>query len=96
MLANGTDPALRQVLDTWLADPSDNSTTVSVSDIRCTSGSRAVLDADLLLASVPLLDVMPVGRAVLQAGVWKVARSTFCARVAISDPDFASRGACAR
>jgi hypothetical protein len=96
VLADGSDPALRQLLDTWLADPADNSTTVSVSDIRCTSNSRARLDADLLLASTPLLDVMPVGKAVRRAGAWKVARSTFCARLTISDPSLASRGACAR
>lgn len=96
VLAGGSDPALRQALDTWLSDPADNATTVSVSDIRCPSRSRATVDADLLLASTPLLDVLPQGKAVRQAGVWKVARSTFCARLTISDPSLASRGACAR
>jgi hypothetical protein len=39
--------------------------------------------------------LLPRGKAVLQNGVWKVARSTFCARVIVENPDLASRGACA-
>ena len=95
-LTGRSDSALHQILDSWLADPADNSTTVSVTDIECTSRTRATLDADLFLASTPLPDVLPLGKAVRQGGVWKVARSTFCARLTVSDPSLASRGPCAR
>ncbi len=39
---------------------------------------------------------MPWARPFVEAGVWKVAKSTFCARMIIENPSLASRGACAR
>jgi hypothetical protein len=95
-LADGNDPALRATLTEWLADPTDNSSTVTVTHIRCPTRTRAALRTELQLSATPLAEVLPRGRAVLQDGVWKVARSTFCARLTLSNPDFASPGsACA-
>lgn len=96
VLAGGERVGLRAVLDAWLADPSESQSSVNVTGIRCQTPTRAVLDADLLLATTELTEVLPPGRAVRQDGVWKVARSTFCARVTTSDPRFAAEGACAR
>jgi hypothetical protein len=96
-LADGDDPALRSALAEWLADPTDNSSTVTVRHIRCPSRTRATMDLELQLASTPLPKVLPRGIAVREDGVWKVARSTFCTRLATSNPDFAAPGnACAQ
>jgi len=94
---DGADrPAVRALLDTWLASPIGASTTVTVNDVRCRSASRAGVDADLVLAGVPLPEVMPTGRAVRENGTWKVATSTFCTRMILEDPALADAGVCAR
>ncbi len=95
-LDRGDEPAVRALLDTWLASPTGTSSTVTVADVRCTSRSRAVVDADLNLAGTPLPEVLPAGRAVLRDGTWKVATATFCTRMILEDPALATSGVCAR
>jgi hypothetical protein len=94
-LADSTDPRLRAILDAWLLDTRGGNATATVDRIRCTRANRAIVDYDLILAGNPLPGVLPLGRAVRQQGVWKVAKSTFCARVILEDPSLASVGACA-
>lgn len=97
LLVGGDDPALRAVLGEWVAAGSaGGSSSVVVVTVRCPSPRRAVVDADLVLAGVPLPDVLPPGRAVRDAGLWKVSRDTFCTRMALEDPSVASSGACRR
>ena len=50
----------------------------------------------VVLAGEDLPEVLPPGRARRQDGVWKVANSTFCARMVLEDPALADRGVCAR
>ena len=95
-LAGGDDPALRAILDTWLAVPETSSTSMTVNGVECPRRNRAVVDADLILAGVPLPDVLPPGRAVRENGVWKVGMSTFCYRMVLEDPALADAGVCAR
>ena len=95
-LDRGDEPAVRALLDTWLASPTGNTSTVTVADVRCPSRTRAVVDADLNLAGTPLPDVLPAGRAVLRNGTWKVATATFCTRMILEDPSLATTGVCAR
>ena len=94
-IADSTDPGLRSILDAWLRDTRGGNATATVNHIRCTRADRAKVDYDLILAGNPLPGVLPVGRAVRQEGVWKVAKSTFCARVILENPSLATRGACA-
>jgi hypothetical protein len=95
-LADSTDPALRSVLDAWLLDTRGGKATATVNRIRCTAKDRATVAYDLILAGNKMPGVLPKGRAVLQQGVWKVARSTFCARMILENPSLATTGACAR
>jgi hypothetical protein len=95
-LVHGEDPAIRQLLDAWLADPANANTNLAVRRVKCAGARRAVVETALELAGEDLPEVLPRGRAVLDGGVWKVARSTFCARLILSDPATASHGACAR
>jgi hypothetical protein len=94
-IADSTDPRLRAILDAWLLDTRGGNATATVDHIRCTRANRAVVDYDLILAGNPLPGVLPVGRAVRQQGIWKVAKSTFCARVILESPSLATTGACA-
>jgi hypothetical protein len=94
-LAGSDDPGLRAILQSWLRDSAGRNSTDTVSHIRCTRADRAVMNVELVLASIPLPEVLPKGTAVRQQGVWKVSRSTFCARMILENPALASRGACA-
>jgi len=93
-IADGSDPALRSVLQSWLLDPTGRESTATVDRVRCTRADRAVVKVDLVLAGNPFHDVLPLGRAVRQDGVWKVAKSTFCARMILENPALATTGAC--
>ncbi|MFM8304375.1 MAG: hypothetical protein ACKOA9_08785, partial [Actinomycetota bacterium] len=95
-LDRGDDPAVRALLDGWLASPTGASSTVTVTTVRCTGRNRAAVDAELVLAGTPLPRVLPEGGAVRRGGTWKVATATFCTRMILEDPDLASGGACAR
>lgn len=95
-LVGGDDPAVRRLLDAWLADTANLSTNLSVQGVSCTGPRRAAVDTTLELAGVQLPKVIPKGRALLDGGTWKVATSTFCRRIILSDPESASMGACAR
>jgi hypothetical protein len=94
-LDRGDDPAVRALLDQWLASPISASSTVSALSARCPSRNRAVVDGVLVLAGVSLPEVLPPGRAVRRAGTWKVALSTFCTRMVLEDPSLADAGLCA-
>jgi hypothetical protein len=94
-VADGEEPALRSILASWLQDPIGKQSTVTVDQVRCSKSDRATAQLELVLAGNPFHDVLPLGRAVRQDGVWKVAKSTFCARMILENPTFASRGACA-
>lgn len=95
-LDRGDDPAVRALLEQWLASPVSANSTVSAQAVRCPSRNRAVVDADLVLAGQVLPGVLPEGRAVRRAGTWKVATATFCTRMILEDPALASAGVCAR
>ena len=95
-LADGDDPAVRALLDTWLADPAGTASTVTVNEVRCRTRARAVVDADLNLAGNPFPGVLPRGRAELDGGTWKVATRTFCLRMILEYPALATAGVCAR
>jgi hypothetical protein len=95
-LSRGDDPAVRAVLDTWLASPERSTSTITVNGIECRGRSRAVVDADLNLAGVPLPDVLASAKAVREDATWKVATSTFCFRMVLEDPSLATAGPCAR
>jgi hypothetical protein len=94
-LAGSNDPGLRAILESWLLDPAGRNATDTVSRIRCTRPDRAVMNVELVLASIPLPEVLPKGTAVRQQGVWKVSKATFCARMILENPTLATRGACA-
>jgi hypothetical protein len=94
LVADGNDPGLKSILQTWLQEPAGKQSTVTVDQVRCTGSNRAKVDLELVLAGNPFHDVLPVGRAVRQSGVWKVAKSTFCARVILENPSLATTGAC--
>ena len=93
-VADGESPALRSILATWLRDPGGKQSTITVDQIRCTRSNRATAELELVLAGNPFHDVLPLGRAVRQDGTWKVARSTFCARMILENPALATSGAC--
>ena len=93
-IADGANPALRSVLQAWLLDPTGRESTATVDRVRCTRANRAVVKLDLVLAGNPFHDVLPLGKAVRQDGVWKVAKSTFCARMILENPSLATTGAC--
>lgn len=93
-LADGDDPSLRSLLDTWLRDPAGRQSTVTVDHVRCTRANRAAVKLDLVLAGNPFHEALPIGKAVRQDGVWKVAKSTFCARLILENPTLATAGAC--
>jgi hypothetical protein len=93
-LAGSDDPGVRAILESWLLDPTGRNATDTVSHIRCTRADRAVMNVELVLASIPLPEVLPKGTAVRQQGVWKVSKATFCARMILENPTLATRGAC--
>ncbi len=95
-LDRGDEPAVRALLDTWLASPTGTSSTITVADVRCTPRRRALVNADLNLAGTPLPHVLPAGRARLRDGTWKVGFGTFCTRMILEDPSLAQAGVCAR
>ncbi len=95
-LDRGDEPAVRTLVEQWLASPVSASTTVSALDIRCIARNRAVVDGVLVLAGEDLPEVLPPGRAVRRAGTWKVTVPTFCTRMILEDPALADRGICAR
>jgi len=94
-LAESADPGLRSILDGWLLDTRGGNATTTVNHIRCTGARQATVAYDLILAGNKMPGVLPRGRAVLQQGVWKVAKSTFCARMILENPSLATTGACA-
>ena len=67
---------------------------MTVDHVRCTRANRAAVKLDLVLAGNPFHEVLPIGKAVRQDGVWKVAKSTFCARLILENPTLATAGAC--
>lgn len=95
-LARGDEPAVRSVLDAWLASPVGSSSTMLVNGVRCPTRDRAVVDADLVLAGTHLTEAVPPGRAVRDGTTWKVATSTFCLRMVLENPALADGGVCAR
>lgn len=95
-LQGGDRAALRALLDRWLADPVGQSSSITVTGVRCPSRTRAVATTELLLAGTTLPAVIPEGRAVREDGTWKVARTTFCRRMVLEDPTLARAGPCAR
>lgn len=94
-LDGGDDPALRAVLDAWLADPGARSTSLTADHVRCHGRTRASATTELVLSGTPMAAALPRGDAVLVDGTWKVARRTFCARMILENPALASSGACA-
>ena len=93
-VAGGDEPGLRSILATWLQQPDGKQSTVTVDQVRCTRANRATADLELVLAGTPFHNVLPVGKAVRQDGVWKVAKATFCARMILENPALATTGAC--
>jgi hypothetical protein len=85
------EAAVAALLERSVTDPAGANVTVSVVRVRCPRPDRAVVDADLVLAGVPLAEVLPEGRAVRRAGTWKVATATFCDRMTLEDPGLAGR-----
>jgi len=95
-LDRSDEPAVRALMEQWLASPVSASTTVSALGIRCPTGNRAVVDGVLVLAGEDLPDVLPPGRAVRRDGTWKVTLPNFCTRMVLEDPALADKGICAR
>jgi hypothetical protein len=91
-IAGGGTPTLRAILDDWLASPVGAGSTLTAERVHCRSRNRATVDTQLVLAGVPLPEVLPEGRAVRVDGTWKVATATFCRRMVLEDPSLA--GAC--
>ena len=94
-VADGDDPGLRSILATWLQGPGGKQSTVTVDQVRCSGSNRATAALELVLAGTPFHDVLPLGKAVRQDGVWKVATPTFCARMILEDPAVATTRPCA-
>ncbi|MEI8000677.1 MAG: hypothetical protein WCI50_04940 [Actinomycetes bacterium] len=94
-LQGGTDPGLRAVLDQWLGTAGVTSTIISARRVHCLGADRATVRTETQIGGNPMPGVLPRGQAVLQDGIWKVARRTFCLRMRLQNPALGSAGACA-
>lgn len=92
---DGTDPAMTALIARWLGAQSGPGGTVTASAVHCPGLRRATARTELQLGGTPMPKVMPRGSAVLDQGLWKVGRATFCERMRIEDPALASAGPCA-
>jgi hypothetical protein len=94
-----SDPALGAAFDAgFTANAAQAATTsVKVKSVTCTGKTTAKVTADLLISGKPVAGIFPnPGGAVIDAGVWKVTKDTFCNLVSLSDSTLTQPGkACA-
>jgi hypothetical protein len=70
-------------------------TNIKVASVTCTSKTAAAVKADLVISGKPLPGIFPSpGGAVIENGVWKVSKQTFCDLVALSDSTVTAAGPC--
>ena len=94
-LQGGDDPALQALIAQWLAAQAGPGGTLTAAGAICVGRTRAVAHTALQLGGTPMPKVLTRGSAVLDGGVWKVSRATFCERMRIENPALASAGPCA-
>jgi hypothetical protein len=93
-----SDPALSALFDKTQAANAATAatTTIKLSAVKCTGKSAASVTADLVVAGQTLKGIFPnPGGAVIEGGVWKVSKRTFCDLETLSDPNLAKSGPCA-
>lgn len=94
-LQGSSDPALGALFDkNFVANAAQAATTnVKVNGVTCTAKDKAAVKADLVLAGKTLAGIFPnPGSAVIDAGVWKVSKQTFCDLVALADSTVTQAG----
>jgi hypothetical protein len=96
-IAGMSDPALAALFNKGFgANAAAAATTnIKVNSVTCTSKTAANVKADLIIAGKVTPGIFPnPGGAVVENGVWKATKSTFCDLEALSDSTITQSGPC--
>ena len=91
-----SDPALVALFEKGQAANAAAATTtnVKVLSVTCTNKTTATVKADLVLSGKDTPGILTPGTAVIEKGVWKVSKQTFCDTVALGDSTVTQSGPC--
>jgi hypothetical protein len=96
-IAGMSDPALAALFNKGFgANAAAAATTnIKVSAVTCTSKTAASVKADLIIAGKLTPGIFPnPGAAIIENGVWKAGKQTFCDLEALSDSTITQSGPC--
>ena len=96
-IAGMSDPALAALFNKGFgANAAAAATTnIKVSSVTCTSKTGATVKADLVISGKLTPGIFPnPGGAVIENGVWKATKSTFCDLESLSDSTITQSGPC--
>jgi hypothetical protein len=95
-IAGMSDPALAALFEKGQAAnaASAATTNVKVNSVACTNKTTATVKADLVIAGKVTPGILTPGTAVIEKGIWKVSKSTFCDTVALGDSTVTQSGPC--
>ncbi len=91
-----SDPALAALFDqTFSANASSAATTtVKVNSVLCTGKATASVKADVVFSGKVVPGILGGATAVIEGGLWKVGKTTFCDLSAQSNSSIARSGPC--
>ena len=92
-----TDPALVALFEkNFTANAATAATTnIKISSVTCTNKTTAAVKADLVVKGKVLPGIFPSpGGAVIDSGIWKVKKQTFCDLTSLSDSTITQSGPC--
>ena len=90
-----SDPALAAVFQkTFVANAAQAAmTNVKIKSVTCTAKDKATVKGDLILGGKPVAGIFPSPAfAVIENGIWKASKQTFCDLVSLSDSTVAQAG----
>jgi hypothetical protein len=90
-----SDPALAAAFESGFTANAAQAalTNIKVKSVACTSKTTAKVTADLVISGKATPGIFPnPGSAVIDGGVWKVTKTTFCDLVSLSDSTLTQAG----
>lgn len=91
-----SDPALAALFEKGQVTnaASAATTNVKVNSVTCTGKNMATVKADLVIAGKVTPGILTPGTAVIDNGVWKVSKGSFCDTLALGDSTVTQSGPC--
>jgi hypothetical protein len=96
-IAGMSDPALAALFEKGFGSnaAAAATTNIKVNSVTCTNKTTASVKADLIVAGKVAPGIFPSpGSAVVENGVWKAGKQTFCDLTALSDSTVTQSGPC--